>query len=78
MGIRDRLAIQRSRLANERTLLSYARSSVVFLVSGITILKLFMNDKALVILAELLIISAVVTCVLGVIFYRRTKRELII
>ena len=37
---RDFLAIERTRLANERTFLSYFRSSVVILSSGFAIVKL--------------------------------------
>lgn len=37
---RDWLAIERTRMANERTFLSYLRSAVVFLASGVTVLKL--------------------------------------
>lgn len=37
--LRDKLALDRTVLANERTLLSYFRSFVVVLSSGITILK---------------------------------------
>jgi len=37
---RDYLAIERTRLANERTFLAYFRSTVVFLASGLSILRL--------------------------------------
>lgn len=36
----DQLAIERTRLANERTFLAYFRSSIVFLSSGFAIIKL--------------------------------------
>ncbi len=36
----DRLAIENTLMANERTLLSFFRSSVVFLATGISILKI--------------------------------------
>ena len=39
--LRDVLAIDRTRLANERTLLSWMRTAVMVLVSGLTLLKLF-------------------------------------
>jgi putative membrane protein len=38
--LRDELALDRTRLANERTLLAYARTSIMLLVSGATALKL--------------------------------------
>jgi len=37
--IRDYLARQRTRMANERTLLSYIRTSLYFLVSGTALIK---------------------------------------
>ncbi|MCI5083360.1 MAG: DUF202 domain-containing protein [Saprospiraceae bacterium] len=36
----DVLAIERTRLANERTFLAYFRSSIVFLSSGFAIIKI--------------------------------------
>lgn len=39
--LRDVLAIDRTRLANERTLLAWLRTAVMFLVSGVTLIKLF-------------------------------------
>lgn len=38
--LRDYLAMERTRLANERTLLSYLRSSLYLLVGGIALLQL--------------------------------------
>jgi putative membrane protein len=38
--LRDELAIERTHLANERTFLAYMRTSFMFLISGLTILKL--------------------------------------
>ncbi len=38
--LRDYLAIERTRLANERTLLSYIKSSLYLLLGGITALQL--------------------------------------
>ena len=38
--LRDWLAIDRTKLANERTFLAYFRTSIVFLASGQSILKL--------------------------------------
>lgn len=39
MIVRDYLARQRTSLANERTLLSYIRTSLYFLVSGTALMK---------------------------------------
>ncbi|GAL00572.1 hypothetical protein JCM19275_3374 [Nonlabens ulvanivorans] len=40
LSLTDRLAIERTRLANERTFLAYFRSAVVFSSSGLAIIKL--------------------------------------
>jgi putative membrane protein len=57
--LRDYLAIERTRLANERTLLSYIRSSLYLLLGGIAFfqLKNFPDFKYLAILA--LVFSAI-------------------
>lgn len=51
--LRDYLAIERTRLANERTLLSYIRSSLYLLLGGIAFfqLKEFPNFKYLAVLS---------------------------
>ncbi|HFU75703.1 MAG TPA: DUF202 domain-containing protein [Arcobacter sp.] len=46
--LRDSLAIGRSKLANERTLLAYIRTGLMFFVSGLSLIKLFSDDIALV------------------------------
>ena len=51
--LRDYLAIERTRLANERTLLSYIRSSLYLLLGGIAFFQLkdFPNFKYLALLS---------------------------
>jgi len=39
--LRDVLAVDRTRLANERTLLAWLRTALMELVSGVTLIKLF-------------------------------------
>lgn len=41
LPLADELAVERTRLANERTLLAYIRSSMYFLVAGLTINSFF-------------------------------------
>lgn len=62
--LRDYLAIERTRLANERTLLSYIKSSLYLLLGGITVLQLknypdlrYLGVTALVFSAIFLIIG---------------------
>lgn len=38
--IREHLALERTKLANERTLLSYTQASMYFLLGGLTLLQL--------------------------------------
>ncbi|SDC74490.1 DUF202 domain-containing protein [Williamwhitmania taraxaci] len=40
LTLNDKLALDRTNLANERTFLAYFRSAVVFLSSGVVILKM--------------------------------------
>lgn len=73
--LRDYLAIERTRLANERTLLSYIRSSLYLLLGGIAFfqLKNFPDFKYLAILS--LVFSAVFL-VIGIYRFALLKRSL--
>lgn len=46
----DILALDRTRLANERTLLAYTRSAFALLIAGISLAKVFPEDLTLMIL----------------------------
>ena len=50
MDLRDCLALVRTTLANERTFLSYARTSVMVFITGITAFKLFQENLIIFIL----------------------------
>jgi putative membrane protein len=39
-GLRDQLAVERTRLANERTLLAYVRTSLGLIAAGVVVLQL--------------------------------------
>ena len=73
--LRDYLAIERTRLANERTLLSYIKSSLYLLLGGITFLQLknFPNFKYLGISA--LVFSAIFL-VIGIYRFVLLKKSL--
>ncbi len=51
----DILALDRTRLANERTLLAYARSAFALLVAGISLMKVFPQDVNIAILGSVFI-----------------------
>ncbi len=70
--LRDELAIDRTRLANERTLLSWLRTALMILVSGITLLKLFPGVITLEITGGVLIPVSFLVAGLGVHRYWRT------
>jgi putative membrane protein len=47
--LRDHLALDRTRLANERTLLSYMRTSLMLLIAGATAVKLVDVNRSILI-----------------------------
>lgn len=49
----DILALDRTRLANERTVLAYARSAFALLIAGVSLLKVFPHDMNIVILGSM-------------------------
>ncbi len=73
--LRDYLAIERTRLANERTLLSYIRSSLYLILGGIAFLQLegFSNIKYLGLLSLLL---SVIFLIIGVYRFMLLKKSL--
>lgn len=73
--LRDYLAIERTRLANERTLLSYIRSSLYLLLGGIAFfqLKNFPDFKYLALLA--LVFSAIFF-IIGIYRFTLLKKSL--
>ena len=75
LPLADQLAAARSILANERTFLSYQRTSLTLFLSGVTFIKFF-DVVYLRILGWIFLPSAVATFFLGV--YRYVKmRDLI-
>lgn len=73
--LRDYLAIERTRLANERTLLSYIRSSLYLLIGSIAFFQLkgFPNFKYLALVA--LVFSALFF-IIGIYRFTMLKRSL--
>lgn len=72
--LRDYLAIERTKLANERTFFSYIRSSIYLLLAGIALIQLneFKNIKWLGFLA---FVIALLFFIIGIIrYYQRNKR----
>lgn len=73
--LRDFLAIERTRLANERTLLSYIRSSLYLILGGIAFLQLdgFSNIKYL---GALSLVLSVVFLIIGIYRFILLKKSL--
>jgi len=67
------LAIDRTRLANERTLLSWIRTALMLLVSGVTLLKLFKGILVMEVIGAALIPAGFFIAGLGVRHYLRTR-----
>lgn len=66
MILRDHLARDRTALANERTLLSYARTAIALFAAGGTLLKLFPETPPLEILGGGLLILGTLLTGIGV------------
>ncbi len=76
MILRDHLAIDRTRLANERTLLSWYRTALMMLVSGITLLKLFEGVLAMELLGGLLMPLSLWVAFWGSRRYLQTRKSI--
>ena len=73
--LNDYLALERTRLANERTLFSYLRTALYLTLGGIAFLQMqdFKNIKWL---APICFVLSIVILVMGVIKYILMKRSL--
>lgn len=73
--LRDYLAMERTKLANERTLLSYIRSSLYLLLGGIALIQLegFESIKFLGYVSLLLTVSLIV---IGIYRFRKLNKQL--
>ncbi len=68
--LREKLALQRTVLANQSTFLSFLRTSMYFLMAGLTIQNLFSNCNYIVFEIILFVISGLVL-ILGIFNYFR-------
>ena len=69
------LAVDRTALSNERTLLAYLRTALQAVVGGATLIRFFDHPVADVV-GWLLLPCGVVLVVLGIRFFRRRRRQL--
>lgn len=73
--LREYLAIERTRLANETTLLAYVRTGLYFLVAGSTLGELI-NSNFWQIIGTPLIIIGLTIMFLGVVRYLRLRKAI--
>jgi putative membrane protein len=73
---RDKLAVDRTVLANQRTLLAFLRAAILLVASGITFLKLFAADLVLRVIGIITIPVSILIACLGVINYLMMKRKI--
>ncbi len=74
--LRDELAIDRTLLANERTLLSYLRSAAALLIAGFSIIH-FSTEVWFWVLGLACIPAGIMTGIIGVARYRRMNQTIV-
>ena len=74
--LRDHLALDRTRLANERTLLAYIRTAFMLVVAGATALKLLVETPAIVVTAWLFIVLGAIVAVIGTWRFESMRRRI--
>lgn len=73
--LRDYLALERTRLANERTLLTYLRSTLYLLITGVALVGLT-PVKDLFWLGIFCLVMSAVTLIIGLVRFRSLKQRL--
>lgn len=75
-GLRDDLALERTRLANERTMLAYVRTSLAMLGGGAALLHFFADRLWIHISAWSLIVVGSMTLIVGIRHFFRVNERL--
>jgi putative membrane protein len=75
--LRDHLAVERTILANKRTLLSYVRTAILLLGSGLTIIKLFGDQVIFLLFSGLIIVLGLGLLFIGTFEYIDVKNTLL-
>lgn len=73
--LRERLAIQRTNMANQTTLLSFVRTSLYFLIAGLSIKSLLKLQYSLIFEISFFIISFLLF-VTGIVTFLRHKKKI--
>ncbi|MBB4080127.1 putative membrane protein [Lewinella aquimaris] len=75
LGLTDRLALDRTHLANQRTLLAYTRTGIYFAFTGAGVLFI-LQQPAVNWIGWLAIAIGIVIATIGLINYLRMKRRI--
>lgn len=75
MTISDHLSVDRTELANERTLLAYLRTVITFIVAGITLGQILRGSERIYVLI-ILFVSALLFAVYGIYNYKKVAKKL--
>lgn len=73
---RDELAKQRTELANSRTLMSFVRTALMLFATGITFIKLFIDDETLVLIGNILIPISGLLLIYGIFYFVSSKNKI--
>lgn len=76
MILRDHLAYDRTVLANERTLLSYLRTSIALFAAGGTLVKIFYDEPSMVRLGSVLLVFGLFVLIVGSIRFVQVKKRI--
>lgn len=73
--LRDYLALERTKLANERTLLSYIRSSLYLLLGGIALIQL-QGFESIKFLGYVSLTLTILLVIIGIYRFQKLNRQL--
>lgn len=73
--LREKLALQRTVLANQTTFLAFLRSSMYFLVAGLSITNVLLIENGLILQVVLFLVSAILL-IYGVFNYFYHKKKI--
>ena len=75
-GLRDKLALERTRLANERTFLAYVRTALSLIAGGAVLLQFFTSKFFLIASGWALIAIGGIVFLMGIWRFARVKSHL--
>lgn len=75
LPLTDRLAISRTDLANERTLLAYVRTALALGAGGVGLVQFFISPTVIT-LGWALIVGGTLVLIVGVVRFRRARHAL--